>query len=182
MEIVEIYSPYIYSIKYDGQEENEFDRLFAEWSDIEYIMDFLEKNKSFLKATVWYRTPEPESAVRQVLNETEALELLFDELAENTENGRQPDFDSHFHYLEGKYKFELNYQPMKSYSNGRPPLLRIYAIKMDKNTYLITGGGIKLSDTIQNSPGLKEHVLQDIDRVRGWLKANGILDSDDMNN
>ena len=71
---------------------------------------------------------------------------------------------------------------MKSYSGGRPPLLRIYAIKMNKNTYLITGGGIKLSDTIQNSPGLRDHVLQDIDRVRNWLKVNGILDSDDMNN
>ena len=116
------------------------------------------------------------------MNEAEDLESLFDELAVNTQNGNKPDFDSHFHYLEGKYKYELQYQPMKSYSNGHPALLRIYAIKMDKNTYLITGGGIKLADTIQNSPDLKEHVLQNIDRVRDWLKANGIMDSDDMNN
>ena len=182
MEIIEIYSPYIYSIQYDGQEDNEFDRLFSDWMDVERISDFMERNKEYLKASVWAKVPEPESATRQVLNEAEDLVSLFDELAVNTQNGNKPDFDSHFHYLEGKYKYELQYQPMKSYSNGHPALLRIYAIKMDKNTYLITGGGIKLADTIQNSPDLKEHVLQNIDRVRDWLKANGIMDSDDMNN
>lgn len=66
MEIFNIYPPYIYSIKYDGLEENEFDRLFTEWSDVENVMDFLEKNKSYLKATAWNKTPEPESAARQV--------------------------------------------------------------------------------------------------------------------
>jgi len=58
----------------------------------------------------------------------------------------------------------------------------LYAIKMKENTYLITGGGIKLADTIQNSPRLKDHILQDIDNVRNWLKANGIMDSDDFEN
>lgn len=69
---------------------------------------------------------------------------------------------------------------MKSYGTNRPSLLRIYAIKMDRNTYLITGGGIKLADTIQNSPYLRDHVLNNIDKVRQFLKANGIMDSDDM--
>lgn len=64
----------------------------------------------------------------------------------------------------------------------RPSLLRIYAIKMGVNTYLITGGGIKLAETIQNSPDLKDHVIQDIDRIRTFLKDNGIMDSDDMEN
>ncbi len=31
-------------------------------------------------------------------------------------------------------------------------------------------------------PGLKDHILQDIDKVRKWLKANGIMDSDDFEN
>lgn len=55
-------------------------------------------------------------------------------------------------------------------------------IKMKANTYLITGGGIKLADTIQNSPDLKDHILQDIDLVRDYLKRNGIMDSDDIEN
>lgn len=131
MEAIDIYSPYVYSIQYDGQDQNEFDRLFTEWSDVESVTNFLERNKDYLKTTVWERTPEPESAARQVLDEAGELENLFDKLAENTQKGEHPDFDSHFHYLDGKYKYELEYQPMKSYSGGRPPLLRIYAIKKE---------------------------------------------------
>ena len=70
---------------------------------------------------------------------------------------------------------------MKSYGTIRPSLLRMYAIRLGTNMYLITGGGIKLADKIQNSPDLKEHALQNIDKVRRWLKAEGIYDSDDIN-
>lgn len=51
---------------------------------------------------------------------------------------------------------------------------------MGSNCYLITGGGIKLADTIQNSPGLKDHVINNIKFVRTYLKENGILDEDDL--
>lgn len=60
MEAIDIYSPYVYSIQYDGQDQNEFDRLFTEWSDVESVTNFLERNKDYLKTTVWERTPEPE--------------------------------------------------------------------------------------------------------------------------
>lgn len=180
MEIISIFAPYIYSVKYDGQDENEFDRLFTEWNNVERIGAFLEENHVHLQTEVWKKISEPEAAARQVLDEAEALEMLFDELAELTKEGKTPDFDSHFHYLEGKYKYELEYQPMKSYGAKSPSLLRMYAIKLNSNIYLITGGGIKLADKIQNSPGIMEHALQDIDRVRDWLKANGIMDSEDM--
>ena len=69
---------------------------------------------------------------------------------------------------------------MKSYGLDRPSFLRIYAIKLTDNTYLITGGGIKLADKIQNSPDIKDHVIQNIKRVRAYLRENGILDSDDI--
>lgn len=182
MEIVSIYPPYIYSIKYDRWDENEFDRLFQLWNDVGTVAQFIRDNSHCLKSAFWRDNIEPEDATRQVLDEAESLETLFDELNENTSTGQKPDFDSHFQYLEGKYKYVLEWQPMKSYGTSRPSLLRIYAIKMKPNTYLITGGGIKLADTIQNSPDLKEHIIQDIDLVRSYLKENGIMDSDDMEN
>lgn len=182
MEIIAIFHPYIYSIKYDEQDENEFDRLFTEWNDVERITEFLEQNRDYLKTDVWKKVSEPEAAARQILDEAAALEQLFEELVKHTENKEKPNFDSHFQYLEGKYKYELEYPPMKSYGNKSPSLLRLYAIKMNNNTYLITGGGIKLADTIQNSPDLKNHVLQNINYVKSWLKANGIIDSEDMDN
>lgn len=102
-------------------------------------------------------------------------------LNENSRKGIIPDFDSHFKYLEGKYKYEIQWQPMKSYGTGTPSFLRMYAIKLEPpNTYIITGGGIKLADKIQNSPEIKEHILKDIDRIRDFLKSNGIFDNEDL--
>lgn len=150
MEIIELYPPYIFSIKYDGQNENEFDRLFTEWNDVEKIMNFLITNQSHLKTDIWNKVTEPETAARQIMEEARELEFLFEKLNEMSISGRKPDFDSHFKYLDGKYKYEIEYQPMKSYGNIRPSLIRLYAIKMSTNTYLITGGGIKLADSIYN--------------------------------
>ena len=103
LEIIAIYPQYIYSIQYDGQKENEFDRLFDLWNDVEYITQFLEDNQEYLSSEIWQHTPEPEDAVRQVLEEATKLEELFDYLYNNVLQGRKPDFDSHFSFLEGDY-------------------------------------------------------------------------------
>ena len=180
MDIIEIYKPYLYSVQYDNEDENEFDRLFQQWSDLEYVTHFMMENVDYLSNSRWGKAFEPEDAARQVLNEADGLEDLFYDLCENIEDEKTPDLDSHFKFLEGKYKYEIVNPPMKSYGIERPSLLRLYAIKLSSNTYLITGGGIKLGDTIQNSPDLKNHVLQNIDKVRDWLKHNGIFDSNDL--
>jgi len=180
MKIVAIFPPYIYSIQHDGRSENEFDRLFDEWNDVTHVIQFMVENIAYLNDGIWHNIRQPEDATAQVLEEATLLEELFNELYKNAKNGEKPDFDSHFHLLEGKYKYEIKQPPMKSYGTIHPSLLRIYAIKMANNTYLITGGGIKLADKIQNSPGLKNHIIQEIDQTREFLKANGIMDGSDF--
>lgn len=183
MEIVQIYKePYIFSIKYDDEDENEFDRLFDQWNDMGYVAQFFDLYQDYLKTPFWQNALQPEEAARQVIQEAADLEDLFDELYQNTLNGEEADFDSHFCFLDGKYKCEFDRPPMKSYGTRRPSFLRIYAIKMQDNTYLITGGGIKLAEKIQDSPELKDHVLSNIDKVRKFLIENGIMDSDDLKN
>ena len=113
--------------------------------------------------------PNIESATRQAIKEAEELEIFLEELALNSENNEIPDLDSHFKYLDGEFKNVYEYTPVKSYGPGRPSLLRLYAIKLAPNKYVITGGGIKLGDKIQTSPGIKDFVLKDIRRVRKYL-------------
>jgi NDP-sugar pyrophosphorylase family protein len=182
LEIIGIYPPYIYSVSYDEESEDEFHRLFRYWNDVDEVNQFMEANQMYLRASIFKDAHEPEEATRQVLREASELEELFEDLYKNVKMGKKPDYDTFFKYLEGKYKFVTEWVPMKSYGPIRPSLLRIYAIKMNPNTYLVTGGGIKLTDTIQNSPGLKDHVIQNLDRVRKFLRENGISDSDDMTN
>lgn len=180
MEIIKISSPYLYSVKYDKEELDEYHRLFEEWNDIDYVLSFMIANKQLLDNTIWAKFSNPEEAAYQVFEEANDLEKKFEILLENIEGGDTPDLDSHFKPLDGEFYYITEHIPMKSYSSGRPPLLRLYAIKMGSNCYLITGGGIKLADTIQNSPGLKDHVINNIKFVRTYLKENGILDEDDL--
>jgi hypothetical protein len=181
MEIIEIYPSYLYAIQYENEAENEFDRLLDEWNDMEIVVNFMEENKIYLSnKEIWGSVLNTEDAAKRVRIEAEKLEDLFDQLYEHTCNGEKPDFDTHFRELKGKYVYELTYIPMKSYGVENPSMLRFYAIKIKSNLYIITGGGIKLSKSIQNSPGIKDHVIQNIDKVRQFLKVNGIQDIEDI--
>ena len=70
--------------------------------------------------------------------------------------------------------------PVKGYGKNRHTFLRLYAIRIEPNCYLIVYGGLKLARTIQESPVLKEHVFAKIDWVLQYLKREGIVDNEDL--
>ena len=131
MEIEAIYEPYIYSIKYDGQDKNAFYLLFDAWNDITEVVEFMRTHQEYLKNPIWGDECTPESAAGKVRDEARELARIFIDLFEKTDRGEN--------------------------------------------------GGIKLADTIQNSPDLKDHVIKNIDKVRTWLIQNGIIDEQDFN-
>ena len=47
---------------------------------MENVTEFLEQNRNNLKTDVWKKSSEPETAARQVLDEAEVLEMLFEDL------------------------------------------------------------------------------------------------------
>jgi len=57
--------------------------------------------------------------------------------------------------------------------------LRLYALKLEKGVYLITGGEIKLTHTMQE----RSHTLKELERmemVRNHLIDNGVTDWDGL--
>lgn len=55
--------------------------------------------------------------------------------------------------------------------------LRIYAIRVEPNVYIITGGAIKLTAKMQD----REHTQRELDKLnacRDFLRVNGIFDQD----
>lgn len=58
--------------------------------------------------------------------------------------------------------------------------IRIYAIKISKNCYVVTGGAIKVVGEMKKHPATKSE-LEKINRVKDWLKANNIISEDDLN-
>lgn len=184
MEVVEIYKDCLYSIGFDEEDLNEYHRVFREWHDLDYLVNFFSDNKDYVNTDFWKNAgfdPEnPEQLAERVIDEADSLETYIRQLVANCSSGVKPDFDEYFHFLGGKYKCLWSLEPVKSYGPDSPSLLRLYAIKIDANCYLIVYGGIKLGDTIQNSPVLKDNVFNKIDLVLSFLKSNGITDSEDI--
>lgn len=184
MEIVEIYKDWLYSISFDEEDLTEYNRVFKEWHDLDYLIDFFTEHKNYFRSEFWINAgfnPEyPEKSALKVIEEADNLETYIKQIVANCEQGTTPDFDDYFHFLGGKYKCLWSLEPVKSYGIFSPSLLRLYAIKLDSNCYLIVYGGIKLGSTIQNSPVLKDKVFNKIDAVLNFLKSNGIVDSEDL--
>ncbi len=184
MEIVEIYSDSLYSIQFDEEDLNEFDRVFKEWHDLNFLVKFFTENAAAVNTPFWQKAgldfSAPELSAQRVIDEANDLEAYIRELVGNVERGEVPDLDEYFRFLDGKYKCVCSLAPVKSYGTGLPSLLRLYAIKLDSNCYLVVYGGIKLGKTIQESPVLKQQVFNKIDKVLNYLKVNGITEREDI--
>ena len=53
----------------------------------------------------------------------------------------------------------------------------VYAIRIEPNVYIVTGGAIKLTATMQD----REHTQMELDKLnacRNYLQQNGIFDKD----
>lgn len=73
---------------------------------------------------------------------------------------------------------ELSREKARNWNRDRhASRLRIYAIRLEPNVYIVTGGVIKLTKTMQE----REHTaleLQKLNHCKAFLKANGVFDQD----
>lgn len=73
---------------------------------------------------------------------------------------------------------ELSREKARNWNRERhASWLRIYAIRIEPNVNIVTGGAIKLIRTMQEC----EHTaleLQKLNRFKAFLKANGVFDPD----
>ena len=100
----------------------------------------------------------------------------------NCQNGTIPDFDDLFKKLspnENVWTLEKE----KAYSipiiKHHPSMLRLYAIKIQSNAYVITGGGIKLVEKMQETEDLRIE-LQRLQATRNWLKYHDVDEVSDL--
>ena len=59
-------------------------------------------------------------------------------------------------------------------------LLRLYAIKIEFNYYVITGGAIKQSQTMQQHPDTNDE-FKKLESCRNYLIDNNVFDADSFN-
>ncbi len=70
----------------------------------------------------------------------------------------------------------LGKEKAKGKPSGHPSWLRIYALKVGESTYIITGGAIKLTATMQEREQTLEE-LKKMELVRNYLLSEGVVDT-----
>ncbi len=164
MKIVTIFAYNLFAFHYKGEKENELSRLLDLWNDTAYISSFLEEHKRDI--------PSHENINQlpfKILGFSNNIDDKLNELA-NNESLQLEEFFAPLHNQE--------YQELKlSKQKGSKNYLRLYAIKIDKNCFVITGGAIKFTHLMEQRPHTKQELVK-INRCRDYLKDNGVFDAD----
>ena len=166
MKIINIFDPYLRACKFTSIDELE--KNFALWTDPKYLFDYFKENESKLS----YFKINVTDAVTKTLKEAQLLQQKFYELSlkENI------NLDELFQNLnDNEYQVSpLSKQKSKQY------WLRLYAIKIEPNHYVITGGAIKLTHTMDECKYTKKE-KQKLENCRDYLSENGVYDADSLN-
>lgn len=173
MKIVSIFADQLTSFRYGTDQPDEFSRLFSQWQDPEYLFNFFTENIDDLQSG-FFGAISLQSAIRQTRDEARRLETKLLQLA----RGKPDNLDSIFEPLKIDEPIELTRSKAKG--DTRKTWLRIYAIKLQANTYIVTGGAIKLTRNMQDRAHTDAE-LKRFSRCKAYLREIGITDIEGLN-
>lgn len=172
MKFVRIIPQYdhLWAVKSPDEEADELTLLFRKWNNAEYLLDFFMANFEDLKE--FFKIERLDQAVEDTFEDADALEELVLDFP-YTEH-----LDELFKPLDitDTRMSELTREKARNWDRDRhASWLRIYAIRLEPNVYVVTGGAIKLSRAMQE----REHTAIELDklnRCKAYLKGNGVFD------
>lgn len=172
MKIVSIFADQLTSFRYGTDQPDEFSRLFSQWQDPEFLYEFFTDHIEDLQSG-FFGAVSLQTAIRQTRDEARRLEAKLLKLA----SGKTENLDSIFEPL----KLEEPIQLTRSKARGDKPKswLRLYAIKLQSNVYVVTGGAIKLTRSMQD----REHTRIELGKFgmcKAFLHEQGISDIDGL--
>lgn len=174
---------HLWSVCYhaDDRPADILQELFDKWTDPSYIDLYVEEHKGLLQSE-FFSEYTIEDIKRAIYDEACNFERFLVKLCENTMTGRKPDLDQTFRNLEDKSTdYPLIRQKMygKRAKSNPPSFLRLYAVRIEPNVYVLTGGAIKLVREMHES----EETLRELNRLKdAWreLERYGIKDIDGL--
>ncbi len=170
--LVEIVDESLYALHYSDEGKDELSRLIDSWTDPLWLQRFFEEHKIDLLSGFWQGMSVKQAIIitrkeairlrktliayakRGKIERTETLSTIFKPLYNNPTR------------IEA---FEKN----KAVGGQKKSWLRIYAIRIERNLFIITGGAIKLTPTMNE----REHLLIELQK----LEEAKVFLSDDEN-
>lgn len=145
---------------------HEFTRLFDFWNDPFRLRAFFEENEEDLKDTYWDGITIDEAIVK-TKTEAKELEAILLEYAESGKSIRLKNLSMLFKPLsEGKYEKEFEKDKVKV--EGKKKWIRLYAIRIEANLFIVCGGAIKLRKTLNDRTYLIKE-LEKLEIARDYL-------------
>lgn len=168
MDIVSIFADQLTAFRYDTDQPDEFSRLFAQWQDPEYLYGFFTAHIDDLQSG-FFGTISLQTAIRRTRDEARRLEQALQHLTAASHDH----LDSVFAPLQPKEPIELTRS--KATGDNQRSWIRVYAIKLQANAYVVTGGAIKLTAAMQDREHTR-HELGKLNRCKDYLREQGITD------
>lgn len=185
MEIVPIFDSEnkkegLFAIHLDGEKEDEATKCINSWLfDTEYLHDFFTQHINDLNNGYYETTISIQEAIKFTRIEAEQLFQTLEELAITGANNGYENLSLAFQPLHDQDYKVSQLQQVKAKTKNQKKWLRIYAIKVSSNTFIVTGGAIKLVGSMQENEHLKKE-LEKLNNVKIFLKEEGIFDQEDF--
>lgn len=164
MKIVRIFADQLFAFRYGNKADNELRRLLNQWNDTTNLYQFVTKHKADVPKNV-----PVQILINQLIDNANDIDDTLNEILTDTtrslEEFFKPLYNQEYHIVE------------LSKQKGRKNYLRLYAIRIDKNCFVITGGAIKFHH-LNNQRLHTQKEMEKIDKCRDYLKDNGVFDAD----
>lgn len=162
----------LWAVHFEDEEDNELYKVLDNWADVIWLRDFFKENIDDLNA--YFNITDIKVAVNDTIEDSERLRYIIMDISPDTDLSRI------FRPLNNNEASDAMLQKEKARLKrkyGHSSWLRLYAIKLIQGNYIITGGAIKLTATMQE----REHTRQElakIDKVRRFLLEENIIDDE----
>ena len=158
----------LWAVRYDKDNVNALERVLSQWSDAEWLADFFMQNIDDLIS--YFKITNIEDAIYQTMEDRDEIACVIMDISP------EANLDRFFRPLDNNRTSEMILGKEKGRPN-RQSWLRLYAIKLNVGIYIITGGAIKLTRTMQE----REHTLIELERmekVRNFLLNEHVFDEE----
>ncbi|MCH2084691.1 MAG: hypothetical protein MK226_20060 [Saprospiraceae bacterium] len=175
MNIVTIIKESLYAVQYDKDKiyESEFEKVIDSWQDAIFLEEFFELHKDDLYSGFWGDI-SIEDAILRTREEAIKLEEKIIDIAEIGKTDRFQTLSTLFQPLYNNPTKTEPFEKNKVKGHHQPSWLRIYALRIDQNCFLITGGAIKLTPNMNE----RDHLLQELEKLK--MVKNYICDEDNF--
>ena len=162
----------LWAVVYDGDSVDILTKTLSEWMNPAYLSLFFSNNAEDLEK--YFNITNIDLAVYDTITDAASLSCLILDFSPDAS------LDELFRPLENYRIREMLLSKEKAKGkrlSNHTSWLRLYAIKLEPNIYLVTGGAIKLTPKMNE----REHTLKELQKmemVRNFLLNNGIVDAE----